>query len=202
MNINIKDIIDYSTGDKTKLNKKALSIEGMSSKYVRNMLNKAVSYPGTKYLEIGVWKGSTFYSALCNNTPEYAVAIDNFCSFGGPRSEFHENMKDINVPYEMLDEDCFKVDISKFKQKFNVYFYDGEHSELDQEMALTYYHEALEDDFLYICDDYNVPQVQEGTQKAISKLNLKIIEQQSLFSKHNGDTSSWWNGIWIAKLQK
>ena len=200
--MNIDEIVDYATSTETKLNNKALSLEGMSSRYVRNMLNKIVSYPDIKYLEIGVWKGSTFYSALYNNTPVYAVAIDNFCSFGGPRYEFYENMKDIGVDYKFIDQDCFKVDISQFQHKFNAYFYDGEHSELDQEMALTHYYDALDDKFLYVCDDYNVPHVQSGTYNAIKKLNLKILDQRTLLSSRNGDTSSWWNGIFIAILEK
>jgi len=198
----ISEIVEYAMGDYTKLNNKALSIEGMSSRYVRNLLNKSVSYPDTRYLEIGVWKGSTLYSALYKNNPSYAVAIDNFSSFGGPKQEFENNMSDIEAKYEFIDQDCFSVDISKFNKQFNVYFYDGKHSELDQEMALTYYYEALDNSFLYICDDYNIPHVKTGTQKGIEKCNLKILDEQTLPSKFNGDTSSWWNGIWIAHLKK
>jgi hypothetical protein len=197
----IHEIVEYAMGDITALNDKAFSIEGMSSRYVRNLLNKAVSYPNSKYLEIGVWKGSTFYSALYNNSPSYSVAIDNFSAFGGPREEFHNNTKELAYD-KFIDQDCFSVDISQFLDKFNVYFYDGEHSELDQEKAITHYYDALDDTFLYICDDYNVPHVQAGTQNGIKKMNLKILDEQTLLSRHNGDKSSWWNGIWIAYLQK
>lgn len=198
----ITDIVSYADSDTTKLNEKALSLNGMSSKKVRNLLNKAVSYPNSKYLEIGVWNGSTFYSALYNNTPEYVVAIDNFSEFDGQKEKFLNNISDINVPYTFLDQDCFTVPISSFSDKFNVYFYDGAHSELDQEKALTHFYDAMQDTFIYICDDYNWSRVQSGTRKGIEKCNLKILEEATLVANYEGDPDSWWNGIWIALLQK
>jgi hypothetical protein len=198
----LSEIIEFANSDNIKLTQKALSIEGMSSKKVRNLLNKCVSYPNSKYLEIGVWNGSTLYSALCGNNPEYVVAIDNFSEFNGQKQKFLDNMLDINVPFEFIDQDCFNVDKSQFKDKFNVYFYDGKHQDIDQEMALTYYYDVMEDTFIYICDDYNWPYVQSGTKSGIEKCNLKILEQQTLLCDKCGDTDSWWNGIWIALLQK
>jgi hypothetical protein len=198
----VTDIVAYASSDTTKLSNKALSIHGMSSAKVRNLLNKCVSYPDCRYLEIGVWNGSTLYSALYGNTPDYVVAIDNFSEFGGQKQKFLNNMSDVNVNFEFLDQDCFSVDLSKFEKKFNTYFYDGRHTAIDQEMALTYYYDAMDDTFIYICDDYNWSYVKEGTQKGVKKCNLKILEEQTLVANYEGDPSSWWNGIWIALLQK
>lgn len=201
--IDLDELINYAMGQDTRLNEKALNIEGMSSRYVRNLLNKCVSsVPNCKYLEIGTWKGSTLYSALYGNNPLYALAIDNFCSFGGPRHHFSENMKDVGVDFEFMDQDCFTIDLSKIEDKFNVYFYDGEHTEKDQEMALTYYYDVLDDTFIYICDDYNEKQVQSGTMHGLEKCNFKILDERKLFSSHNGDKTSWWNGLYVAILQK
>lgn len=199
---NLDEIVNYATSNQTKLNSKAIAMSGMSSFYVRNLLNKTVSYPNVNYLEIGVWKGSTFYSALCNNKPNYALAIDNFSLFDGSEKEFKENMSDVGVNFDFINQDCFSVDLSKIKHKFNVYFYDGDHNHKDQEMALSYYYDILDNKFLFICDDYNWPQVQSGTQEGLSKNNFKILEEKILLSKHNEDTTSWWNGIYIAILSK
>lgn len=198
----ITEIVSYANTDTTKLSHKALAMPGMSSVKVRNLLNKAVSYPDSKYLEIGVWNGSTLYSALYKNSPHYAVAIDNFSEFGGQKQRFLDNMSDVNVPFTFLDQDCFSVDLSVFTNKFNVYFYDGGHSELDQEKALTHYYDAMEDTFIYICDDYNWDRVRFGTMNGVKKCNLKILEEQTLLADYEGDTNTWWNGIWIALLQK
>jgi len=203
--IDLDKLVNYAISDSTRLSEKALKIEGMSSRYVRNLLNKCVSsVPNCKYLEIGTWKGSTLYSALYKNNPLYALAIDNFCSFGGRsvKQHFLNTMADIGVNYDFIDQDCFTIDTSKIDHKFNVYFYDGEHDFKDQEMALTYYYDLLDDVFVYICDDYNPTHVQEGTKSGISKCNLDIIDQKTLFSSRNGDTSSWWNGIYLSILRK
>lgn len=204
--ISLDDIVEYAKGPNTKLTAKALEMDGMSSRNVRNLLNKVCSIDNLRYLEIGTWKGSTLYSALVGNSPEYALAIDNFSNnlFGGRsiKNIFFENMKDVGVNFDFLDEDCFKVDISNLKSKFNVYFYDGEHSFEDQQRALTHYYDVLDDTFIYICDDYNPEHVQAGTKSGIEKANLKIVEERKLFSAKNGDTSSWWNGIYIAILKK
>lgn len=201
--IDLNELVSYATGDQTKLNDKALKLNGMSSRYVRNLLNRAVEQtPSCNYLEIGVWKGSTLYSALYGNNPNYALAIDNFCTFGGPKSQFLENMNDVNVSFDFIDQDCFQVDLSKIQKKFNVYFYDGEHYPEDQEKALTYYYDVLDDTFLYICDDYNDRGVQSGTKSGLEKCNFKIVDDKELFSSGNGDTSSWWNGLYVAILKK
>ena len=42
-------------------------IEGFSSDRVRHFLNNLCSYEDTKYLEVGVYKGSTFCAAIQNN---------------------------------------------------------------------------------------------------------------------------------------
>lgn len=198
----IEDIIKCAVEESSNLNEKAIQISGMSSVKVRHLLNKAVSYPNTKYLEIGVWNGSTFYSALCNNHPDYAVAIDNFSEFGGQERIFRNNMQGINVDYTFINKDCFTVDTSTFKTKFNVYFYDGGHDEDQHEKALTYFYDSLEDSFLFICDDYDWDRVKNETKNGIKKLGLTIVEEKILSSHINEDKNWFWNGVYIALLRK
>jgi hypothetical protein len=52
----------------------------------------------------------------------------------------------------------WKVDLSSIG-KFNVYL-DGDHSELDHFKALKYYIDNLDDEFIFICDDFNWANVQ------------------------------------------
>lgn len=200
--MNITEIIQSANDMDRPLNNKALSMEGMSSPKIRHLLNKAVSYPNTRYLEIGCWKGSTLYSALYKNNPTYVVAIDNFSQFQGTENIFKNNMSDINIDFIFINSDCFKVDISKFCYKFNTYFYDGGHTREDHEKALTYYYNVLDDTFLYICDDFNWEDVRIGTQNGIVKNNLKVLEENTIYTPHNGDMKGFWNGLYIALLQK
>lgn len=200
--MNIQEIISDANTNNRLFNTKALSIEGMSSSKIRNLLNKTLSCPKTRYLEIGCWRGATLYSALYNNNPEYVVAIDNFSEFDGDEQIFKENMSDIGIDFTFLNCDCFTVDISQFDYKFNVYFYDGPHSKDDHEKALTYYYDALDDIFIYICDDFNWDDVRAGTINGITNTNLKILEENTIYTDYNGDKESFWNGLYIALLQK
>jgi len=200
----VNNCIVSSIMGKTKLNEKALKLDGMSSFKVRNFLNYLLEYPNSKYLEIGVWKGSTFYSALYKNYPQYAVAIDDWSGFNGSSllDEFKSNIKDLENPYEVHCIDSFQFDIEQFKQKFNFYFYDGDHSVLSHELALTYYYGALEDSFVYICDDWNAPDVKNGTKIGIEKTGLKVIKEWELPAKFNGDQENWWNGLYVLFASK
>jgi hypothetical protein len=199
----VQDAVSKANKEESKLSAEALSIDGMSSPKVRHLLNNLCSSQGVRYLEIGSWKGSTLIAALYeNNIP--AIAIDNWSEFGGPRHDFYSNVKKFipDAPLKVHEMDCFSINKQLFPSKINVYFYDGGHSHADQEAAFTYYNDIFEDVFVAIVDDWNWPQVQSGTFSAFKKLKYKILFSQELKSKGNGDTSSWWNGIYIAVIKK
>ena len=192
----INDSIEYANSGVTKLNSKAINMEGMSSIKVRNFLNKLVSYPDVSYLEIGVWKGSTFYSALYGNKPKCALAIDNFSQFDGSELAFNENMSDINTEFSFINASSFENKVES-EQKFNVYFYDGNHSFDGQKKALTYYHDILTDEYIYICDDWGWEEVRGGTMAGVKEKQLEILQEWRLTAN-----DGWWNGLWVAVLRK
>lgn len=197
----ISEIIDYVESGQTKLSQKALNFPGMTSPKVKNLLNKACSYPNTNYLEIGVYKGSTFYSALYGNKPNYAVAIDDFSEFDGKEETFLNNISDLDNEYKFINGECFSLDLGVFDHKINTYFYDGNHGIYSQERALTYYYDILDDTFIYICDDYDWEEVKAGTKSGIEKAGLRIIEERTLLGDDLGQ-DAYWNGIYIAELSK
>jgi hypothetical protein len=69
--------------NRSKLTQEILALEGFSGTKTRHLYNSICSAPWAKYLEVGVWKGSTFVSALYNNTHCNATAIDNWSAFSG-----------------------------------------------------------------------------------------------------------------------
>ncbi|MDR3646468.1 MAG: class I SAM-dependent methyltransferase [Candidatus Babeliales bacterium] len=189
----------------SQLNSDILKLEGMSSDKVRHLLNNICSLKNGRYLEIGVWKGSTFVSALYNNTKLLeATAIDNWAQFTGPKQEFQNNLNKFILPsaYKFYESDCFKFDIKNIKNKINIYFYDGGHTFEEQRLAFAYYNEILEDQFIAIVDDYNWKEVQDGTQAAFKDLGYKVLYEKFLPSSQNMDTSTWWNGIYVAVISK
>jgi hypothetical protein len=51
----------------SKITNDIINIEGMSGKKTRHFYNNLVSMSDARYLEIGVWKGSTVCAAMCEN---------------------------------------------------------------------------------------------------------------------------------------
>jgi hypothetical protein len=189
-----------------------LNYKGMTGKKTRHLYNNLMEFPNAKYLEIGTWYGSSSISAVYKNTLN-ALFIDNWCQFNGDKKIFQEAIqtyltKDSNC--QLLESDCWKVDINKIPKDFNIYLYDAGHKEEDHYKSLTYYYNNLQDNFIFIVDDWCWGDVRDGTWRAISDLNLKVRfcheifvsdEEKINFPNHSG-RDSWWNGVAIFVLEK
>lgn len=95
-----------------------------------------------------------------------------------------------------------------FKSPINVYFYDGNHSVLSQELALCLFDSILTDTFIVVIDDWNDLKVQQGTINALQKLPYKVLLQITVTGPAgqrgpNGHLMDGWsNGLFIAVIQK
>jgi len=194
----------------SKINNDILNIHGMSGYKTRHLYNNLLSFSNAKYLEIGVWKGSTVCSAMFKNNAT-VVCIDNFSEFGGPREEFLSNFnrfKDGNDA-TFIESDCFKVDVTSLP-KFNIYLYDGNHDHDSHYKALSYFMDCLEDTFIYIIDDWNWESVRTGTYAAIKELNLNILYSREVRTSNDNShpftgsepQKQWHNGVFIAVVKK
>ena len=123
----IIEAIQLANEGKSKLSEEVLRLDGMSSRKTRHFLNNLAK---TNYLEIGVWKGSTFVAANYGNDNE-ATAIDNFSEFGNVSNELKQNLKLLKNKYSFIEGNCFEIDLTGLGL-FDVYFYDGQHR--------SYYH--------------------------------------------------------------
>jgi hypothetical protein len=215
----VKKAVDNANAGVSKLPREVLDLEGMSSNRIRHLLNNIISLQGNsaRYLEVGVWKGSTTISALYNNTLEYHTCIDNFTQFNGPRIEFQKNCR-THLSYEnrvnFLDCDCFEINPADFNIKdINTYLYDGEHSAASQYRGITHYYESLANEFILIVDDFNWEEVQRGTRDAIRDKNIKVqyevhlpaypVTTQGQWGPEiAGDKINWWNGYYVAHCTK
>lgn len=197
--------------DETTEGQEILNYKGYTGTKTRHFYNNICSNTcETRYLEIGTWNGSSSISAVYKNNIN-ALFIDNWCQFGGTPDVFTTAIKKFGKTSKnfLLESDCWKVDTSTIG-KFNIYLYDGDHSELDHFKALEYYINNLDDEFIYIVDDLNFYNVRDGTMRAINKLNLKIKFRHEIFlspdqlngmPNHYGK-KTWWNGIGIFLLEK
>ena len=186
-----------------------INMEGMSGTKTRHFYNNLLNTKDSRYLEIGTWKGSSVCSAMCGNKAK-VVCIDNWSEFGGPKSEFLVNFEKFKGENQaiFIENDCYKVDVSKLP-KFNIYMYDGNHTNESHYRALLHYYNCLDDVFIFIVDDWNWKDVRDGTLNSIQKLNLKILYQKEIrLTWDNSHTpqpqakDTWWNGIYVAILKK
>lgn len=205
--------IDNTIQNISNITQDILNIHGMSGVGTRHFYNNIVSMPDARYLEIGVWKGSSVCAAMCNNKAT-VVCIDNWSEFDGPKDAFIENFNKFKGDNDatFIETDSFKFDINNFKQKFNIYMYDGCHDYKSHYEALTHYINSMDDTFIYIVDDWNWVTVRTPTLAAIADLRLNILLQRDMHTSdtdippllHNGncDGRHWASGCGIFVLQK
>lgn len=203
----VKTSIAFANKGYAHCSKEVFTIEDWTSNKVQRLLNNLCSLYDATFLEIGVWQGATFNAAVNNNQHKlkHAFALDNWSEFDGPIKIFKQNCKthldDSN--YTVLEGDIFRVNLqTTFKDPVTIYFYDGDHSEVAQEQAFTYYNSILAPVFIVIIDDWNWEQTQKGTLRAFKKLGYTILYEQILPARYNGDKELWWNGVYVAVIRK
>lgn len=193
----------------SKITNDIIAMEGMTGTKTRHFYNNLLNREDARYLEVGTWKGSSVCSAMCNNNAT-VVCIDNWSEFQGPKYEFLINFEKFkgNNNARFIENDCFKIDVSTLP-KFNIFMYDGNHTNESHYKALLHYYNCLDDIFIFIVDDWNWKDVRDGTINSIQKLNLKVLyEKEVRLTWDNSVTpepelsSTWWNGIYVAILQK
>jgi len=189
----------------SKITNDIVNLEGMSGTKTRHFYNNLLNTEDARYLEIGTWKGSSVCSAMYGNKAK-VICIDNWSEFGGPKSEFLENFEKFkgNNDATFIESDCYEVDVSKLP-KFNIYMYDGNHTNESHYKALIHYFSCLDDIFIFIVDDWNWSEVRGATMDSIKKLNLKVLYEKEItlpFDNSVIPEPNWWNGIYVAILQK
>lgn len=205
----IENCFQNAESNISKITSDIINLDGMTGTKTRHFYNNLLSVDNMRYLEIGTWKGSSVCSAMIGNKAR-VICIDNWSEFGGPKNEFMANFNKFKGENDALfiESDCFKVDISTLP-KFNIYMYDGNHTDESHYKALTHYYNCLDDTFIYIVDDWNWKCVRDGTKSAIEKLDLKVLyEKEIRLTNDDSHTpshiarTSWWNGIYVTILQK
>lgn len=196
---------------KSKLPDWVLAMPGMSGRKYRRLINNLVGLaPRARYLEVGSWAGSTACSAMFANSCA-CTCIDNWSQFGGPKDAFetHTNAaRSDAVAFTAIEQDFRQQDFAAIG-KYNIYLFDGPHEFQDQLDGVTMAQPALDDEYVQIVDDWNWPQVREGTVAALTSLRLRIVygievrtTQDGSHPQIAGAESDWHNGYFIAVLAR
>ena len=153
---------------------------------------------------------------MCNNNVT-VVCVDDWSEWHGCSSkdstkvDFFANFNKFkgNNDARFIEADCFSIDVSTLP-KFNVYLFDGPHESQDHFKALTHFIDCLDDEFIFIVDDWNWDCVRIGTMNAIRTLGLNVLYKTEVRTTWDGsharwgspEQKNWHNGIFVAVLQK
>jgi len=197
--------------EESSLDPAVLQITGMSGKKYRMFINNlAGSMPNARYLEVGSWAGSTLCAAI-NGCAIQATAIDNWSQFGGPKETFLGNVarfRTREASVSFIESDFREVDYRAIGL-FNIYLFDGPHEMQDQYDGLAYAMPALDRKFVLVIDDWNWPNVRQGTLSAIRELRLSMLYSMQIRTTMDdthptvaSEHSDWHNGYFISVMQQ
>lgn len=212
----INDALIKAQDESSNITEKALTINGLTSAKVKHFLNNICSADDIRFLEIGSYRGATFCAALENNEVK-AVSIDNWSTpeinplrdgvegwqdTEDPLSDFKKNIQSVLGKNQVMgfNEDVGKLDLAKIPFKFNIVFYDGDHSYDSTHGFLEKFSSVFDETFVLIMDDWNWEQIKKATEKWTAD-NAKIIFKKEI-NTTGEDPKDFWNGLGIYVLRK
>ena len=215
VNFKINKIIEAI--DKAELgesNYTGVCIESLTSETTKHFLNNICAIEGTKYLELGVYGGGTFYSALQNNNVK-GYAVDDFkkrylsperddidfTPFNNPKTAFLTPpwYPDKRYDFELIEGNISEVEIP---EQCNVIFYDADHDPVEQYKNLQHIWQYCDDEFILLVDDANMPGVIDSVDDLIRSNNPTVLFERKILTSIPEDLNSWWNGIYILLIKK
>ena len=176
-----------------------------------------------RYLEVGLWAGSTLGCALEGRSPGMlqAVGVDNWSEFAGggwAKEAFFANTKEIlfstspGVEFQVVQQDFFTIPFEQLLEltqgPIDVYLFDGPHSASDHYRSLPQVIDALADTFILIVDDANYDEAILTTEAAVKHLELEVVFRRDIPTAAVAGTSTqesyggWHNGVSVWVLQK
>ncbi len=187
-------------------------IPGLTSMRVQTLLNSIAKGVGT-YLEVGSYLGATGCAVLQNNQLN-AHFVDNWNQNLQPQSnsmQLDKNNKDVFLEnirtykgtsnVEVYDCDIFEAPVERMHNQIQMFFYDGPHDKETTKQAVQYYWSTFAKEAVLIFDDANWEGVIDGANEGIADMNGKITYKKAILNSEES-SSEWWNGIYIAIIQK
>lgn len=202
----IKNAVKKADTKDTILPPEILNNDGMNGHKILIFYNELIrGLENVEYLEIGIWKAYSTVGALYENQVNEALVIDNFTQFGEVRDEAYQILEQYGYKGSVLEADCFDSSfVERLKNRYNVYIYDGLHTEIAQYRALSAYLNNLHETFIFIVDDWNWLEVRQGTENAIKDLGIEVLYKKEILTNQDNQTTTdkegWWNGTGIFVL--
>jgi hypothetical protein len=187
-----------------------VDIPGLTSQRVKQLLNYLGA--GSKhYLEVGSYLGATLASTIKDNTLT-AYAVDHWSTNVQPangiafpensKATFVENAKKYkgNNVIKVFDSNFINVNKSEIAN-VDLFFYDGDHSEIATRAAVKYFAECFADTAILIFDDANWSGVVSGAMSGINDTNFDVLYEKKVLNSQE-DPEQWWNGLFILVIKR
>jgi hypothetical protein len=187
-----------------------VDIPGLTSERVKQLLNYLGA--GSKhYLEVGSYLGATLVSTIKDNTLT-AYAVDHWSTNVQPangvtfpensKATFIENAKKYkgNNIIKVFDSNFINVNKTEIAN-VDLFFYDGDHSEIATRAAVKYFAECFADTAILIFDDANWSGVVSGAMSGINDTNFDVLYEKKVLNSEE-DLEQWWNGLFILVVKR
>lgn len=171
----------------------------MSTLAIAAIISEAVSGMNKEnaFVNVGIWHGFSFLSALLNNPEKTCIGIDNFSEFGGPRKYFEPRFERLKSPNHFFHDMDYR---DYFSQIHNIpigfYFYDGNHSYDDQLLGLRVAEPFFSPECMILVDDTNWDEPYQATIDFINQSGNSYETLLDVKTRHNCHPT-FWNGVFV-----
>ncbi len=176
----------------------------MSTLAIAAIINEAVAGMSSEntFVNVGIWHGFSFLSALINNPGKICVGVDNFSEFGGPKEHFmprFERLKSTN--HFFYDMDYLDYFAQIHKRQIGFYFYDGNHSYSNQLQGLKVAEPFFSPECLILVDDTNWDEPYRATFDFMNQSPNSYRTLLDVRTRHNCHPT-FWNGVLVIQRMK
>ena len=219
----VKACLNMADAEKSKLTDSERELYGQSSIKLKTFLNNVCSKDNTRYLELGVYRGSTIVSSMYGNNSLQALGIENFKYDKKEPKYFMEegwpNMKsqmyDVFQKYQFVDDvntDNLKIIESDFQDvswssqaKFDVIFMDID--PITPEIYDSFFKKvfnAFSRHCIVIFSNYSSEEVAPLLEEKVEQYSDRVVTEFKFqrISSGNADSFGYFSGIAIYGFRK
>lgn len=206
--VHIANAIEAAKRGISGLPASVLAIKGFSTPKIRQLIfNLLASEKPVNYLEVGAYIGGTACAAISQENVTAMIFEDGSQPFGAENvlGQLNANLISAKMGahsgYTLVPDDFFQYE--SLRGNIDVFFYDGEHSMEKQQGALLGVVNHLADYSIFLVDDYDWPDVREGTERGLEQISeqFEVVGRWELSDKRP-DGPNWHNGFAVFLLHR
>lgn len=190
-----------------------IGISGFSTRVIRCLFSNLVHLPKPDpvYVEFGLYAGGAICSTMSNSPNLTVFGVEDFSQPFGKDGVFDELRRNLETytpqcrEAHIINENAFTMDIGKIHHKADVISYDAVHDEWAQRDAWSKLIEPIVGETAcVVIDDFSWQCVRDGTRDGIKDVErkLRVAHQWELKGRHHDDAQTWWNGVFIAVVER